>query len=111
MKLAIAAACLVATLALANHVHAQGRSTATLAQPAPARITFIAASASWTCEGTSCVSGYTPQDPIGVSECRELTRQVGAVADFKDEDRVLKPADIERCNRGAASAPAVTASR
>ena len=111
MKLAIAAACLVVSLALATHLHAEGRTTATLEQPAPARLKFVAAGAQWICENSSCVASYTPQDPIGVSECRELSRQIGRLSGFQDEYRTLNAADIERCNKGAPATPAVTASR
>jgi hypothetical protein len=111
MKLALAAACLAASLMLAGHVSAQGITTVNLEQPVPAKMQFIADGADWVCQGQTCVSSFTPQDPIDFSDCQALAKQVGRVSAYKDEDRALKPADLDRCNKSAVAVVSVSASR
>lgn len=112
MKLALAAACLAATLSLAPAALADGRTTVTLQQPVSGKIQFIVYDAIWDCAGTTCVAGATPDGSFGVGQCHAVARKAGAVAQFSNEYNKTLPADlIEKCNTGLAPKPAVTAAR
>ncbi|HVM99984.1 MAG TPA: hypothetical protein VMT68_07205 [Caulobacteraceae bacterium] len=102
MKLVIAVACLAASLSLASHALADGRTEATLAQPVPAKTQFLANGAIWDCEGTTCVAANTPEQSFGASQCRDVSKRFGAVAEFKNEYKSLQPASLDRCNAGIA---------
>jgi hypothetical protein len=111
MKLALAAACLVASLSLAGHVFAQGQATAVLEKPVTGKIEIIAAHSVWDCAQTTCIATATPAVPLGAGDCRELARHVGAIVDFKDESHGLLPVDLQRCDAGFGAPNAVTAQR
>jgi hypothetical protein len=110
MKLALAVACLAASLSLASHALADGRTTATLQQPIPAKVQFIANGAIWDCEGSTCVAGNTPDQTFGPSQCHDVAKKVGAVAEFKNDAKTLQSASLDRCNTGLA-VKTTTASR
>jgi hypothetical protein len=112
MKLAIAAACLVASLSLATHALADGRTVATLQQPVAAPSEFVANGAVWHCAASTCVAGTTPDETFGASQCRDVAKHAGPVAEFKNEyNKTLQPASLQTCNAGLAPKGAVTASR
>jgi len=98
MKLVIAAACLAASLSLASHALADGRTVVTLQQPLPAATQFVAGGAAWRCEGATCIASYTPDETFGPSQCRAVAKQAGPVVSFQDETRTLQPAMLDRCN-------------
>ena len=98
MKLVIAAACLAASLSLASHAFAYGRTVVTLQQPIAAPAKFVAGGAVWRCEATTCVTGYAPDETFGPTQCHELAKQAGPVASFEDEHHTLQPAALEKCN-------------
>ena len=100
MKLAIALACLAASLSLATHALADGRTTATLQQPIASKTQFIANGAIWDCEGSTCVAGNTPDETFGPSQCHDVAKKVGAVAEFKNDVKTLQSASLDRCNAG-----------
>ncbi len=100
MKLVIATACLLASITLATHALADGRTVVTLQQPLAAKKEFVVAGGVWKCESTTCVAGYTPDETFGADQCREVARRAGPVADFKDEYHSLQPAQLDRCNHG-----------
>ncbi len=100
MKLAIAAACLVASISLAGHVFAEGRATAVLQKPLTSKTEVIAAHSIWECDQGTCVATATPEVPLGASDCRDLARHVGAIADFRDESHTLQPVELQRCDAG-----------
>jgi hypothetical protein len=110
MKLIIAVACLAASLSLATHALADGRTVATLQQPVAAKTQLIANGAIWDCEGTTCVAANTPEESFGPGQCHGLAQHVGAVAEFKSEFKTLQPTSLERCNAGLSS-KTTTASR
>ncbi len=110
MKLIIALACLGASLTLATHALADGRTVATLQQPIAAKVQFIANGAIWDCEGSTCVAGNTPDQTFGASQCRDVARHVGQVVEFKNDVKALQPASLDRCNTGL-TAKTTTASR
>jgi hypothetical protein len=110
MKLLIAVACLAASLSLATHALADGRTVATLQQPVAAKTQFIAAGAIWDCEGSTCVAVNTPEQSFGFSQCRDVAKRVGAVAEFKNDYKTLQSTSLDRCNTGL-TAKTTTASR
>ena len=110
MKLIIALACLATSLTLATHALADGRTVATLQQPIAAKTTFLANGAIWDCEGSTCVAGNTPDQTFGASQCRDVAKHVGAVAEFKNDYKTLQPTSLDRCNTGL-PAKTTTASR
>jgi len=110
MKLIIALACLGASLTLASHALADGRTTATLQQPIAAKTQFIANGAIWDCEGSTCVASVTPDQTFGPSQCHDVAKRVGAVVEFKNDYRTLQPTSLDRCNAGVAP-KTTTASR
>ena len=110
MKLIIALGCLVASLSLATHALADGRTVATLQQPIAAKTTFIANGAIWDCEGNTCITGNSPDQTFGPSQCHDVSKRVGAVAEFKNDYKTLQPTSLDRCNTGL-TAKTTTASR
>ena len=110
MKLVIAIACLAASLSLATHALADGRTTATLQQPIAAKTQFIANGAIWDCEGSTCVASNMPGRTFGPSQCHDVARKVGAVTQFKNDEKTLEQASLDRCNAGL-PAKTTTASR
>ena len=111
MKLAFAAACLVATLSLATSALADGQTTATLQQPIAKKTQFIVSGAIWDCAGATCVADVTPDETFGVGECHDVARRAHvAIAEFKTSSKSLQPASLDRCNAGLAP-KSMTASR
>jgi hypothetical protein len=112
MKLVIAAACLAASLTLASHALADGRTVATLQQPVAAKTEFTVHGGVWRCEGSTCVASYTPDQSFTTSQCHDVAKQAKSpVTDFKDEQsHSLQPAALEKCNAGVAPSTTVAAS-
>jgi hypothetical protein len=111
MKLAFAAACVVATLSLATTALADGLTTATLQQPVAKKTQFIANGAIWDCADTTCVAANTPDQTFGIGECHNVAKHAGvAVAEFKTTSKSLQAASLDQCNSGLAP-KTTTASR
>lgn len=110
MKLVIAAACLVASLSLASHAFADGRTVVTLQQPVAAPAKFVAGGAVWRCEASTCIAGYTPDETFGPTQCHDLAKQAGAVASFQDEHHSLQPAALDKCNANVGPKTSLAAS-
>lgn len=102
MKLAIALACLIASLSLATHSFAD--TTATLQQPVAKPSQFVVDHALWDCSGTTCVSANVDAMYFGAQECRSVAKNAGvAVSDFKTSTaKTLQTADLDKCNAGLA---------
>ena len=102
MKLALALACLIASLSLATHSLAD--TTAALQQPVAKPSQFIVDHAMWDCSGTTCVSSGVEEMYFGAQECHSVAKNAGvAVADFKTSNtRTLKSAELDKCNAGLA---------
>ena len=111
MKLALAVACLAASLSLAGHVFAQGQATAVLQKPLASATEVVAAHSVWKCAQTSCIATATPGVPLGASDCRELARHVGAISDFRDESHTLQTVELQRCDAGFVTPDVTTAQR
>jgi hypothetical protein len=112
MKLALAAACLVASITIASQALADGRTVVTLQQPVAKPTDFVATRGVWHCEGTTCVSSYTPDETFGTSQCHAVAREVGVpISDFRNDNGALQPAALDKCNTGLPGGKAQTASR
>jgi len=109
MKLVIATACLLASVTLATHAFADGRTVVTLQQPLAAKKEFVLTGGVWRCEQTTCIASYTPDQTFGVSQCRAVALKTGPVADFQDENSTLKPAQLDKCNAGLVKTSVATA--
>jgi hypothetical protein len=109
MKLAIALACLIASLSLATHSFAD--TTATLQQPVAKPTQFIVDHALWDCAGTTCVSSGVEPMYFGAQECRSVAKNAGvAGADFTTSTaKTLKSAELDKCNAGLAPKTSVAA--
>ena len=70
--------------------------TAELAQPATQE-RAIAGGVAWNCQGTTCVAPRGTSRPLRV--CRELQREVGAVASFSAKGKRLDADKLASCNR------------
>jgi hypothetical protein len=112
MKLVIAAACLVASLSLATHALADGRTVATLQQPVASKTEFTVDGGVWRCDQSACIASYTPDQSFGVSQCRDVARLAKSpVVSFEDEQHnTLQPAKLDKCNDGFAPSRTVAAS-
>ena len=75
--------------------------SATLASPVAKPVKFIAASALWTCEGSTCTTSVGSEDTLSASGCRELTKNVGAVTTYAGSAS-LSASELTRCNAGRA---------
>jgi hypothetical protein len=112
MKLAFAAACLVATLSLASQALADGRTIATLQQPIAKPTEFVARGTIWHCAESTCVAGTTPDETFGAAQCHDVAKHAGPVTEFKNEyNKSLQPTALAQCNEGLAGKGQVTASR
>jgi len=101
MKLVIAVACLAASLALASHAMADGRTVVTLQQPLAKHVDFIVNGAIWNCDGATCSAAVESQT-LGVQQCRTVALKVGLVAGAVNSGRTLQPTQIDQCNAGLA---------
>ena len=99
MKLVIAVACLAASLALASHALADGRTVVTLQQPLAKHVDFIVSGAMWRCDGATCAA-FVPEQTLGVNECHSVALKVGPVAGAQNDAHTLQPSQIDQCNVG-----------
>ena len=103
----ISAASLVSGAALAD-----GRISATLANPNSGAKQVIAFHSVWNCAGGACVAQVAPDDAQTVSGCKELAHEVGALTAYAGDTKTLDAAGLAKCNTAAAPPPVIgTASR
>ncbi len=63
---------------------------------------YIAAHALWKCDGAVC-RAELPRSKVKLKTCREVAGQVGRLTSFRTDTHYLKPRDLEKCNRAAAT--------
>lgn len=68
----------------------------TLQQPA-ARDEYIIDGATWTCEGTSCRSGFVDDMPA-LRSCKRVVSVTGAATSFSWRGKTLTDAELAICN-------------
>jgi|HubBroStandDraft_3_1064219.scaffolds.fasta_scaffold997338_1 hypothetical protein len=111
MKLTLASACAMLTLVCAGSALADGMVTATLENPVAKPVKFIAAHAVFNCEDTTCVAALAPDDANDAYACKDVAKQVGRIASYK-EFKALDDKALAKCNVAAAGPkPVGTASR
>lgn len=69
--------------------------TAELSQPTE-QSRAIAGGVAWSCEGTTCIAPRGTSRPLRV--CRELQREVGAIASFTAKGKTLDADKLASCN-------------
>jgi len=74
------------------------RYTATLAQPLPKHKDVIGNHNIWRCTETTCVLTSAPNDVEGVSSCRELKREVGALTAYGAAEKPFDAEKLAKCN-------------
>ena len=110
MNIALATA--FAALTLAGSSFADTRVVATLDAAQPARAGLIAASASWTCSGTTCISQVAPDETFSVDGCKDVAKHLGHISAYTGDLKSLDAKALEKCNKSAAApSPLGTASR
>ncbi|MEM1106629.1 MAG: hypothetical protein AAGH87_09590 [Pseudomonadota bacterium] len=91
-----------AALAFAAPALAGTPFTADLAEPVSERVTFVANSAVWTCEGETCVAELDRRTP-SVRSCKRVAKEIGQLASFASERGALDEDELARCNESAKS--------
>lgn len=71
--------------------------TAELAEPVAERTDFVANSAVWICEGTTCTAELSRRSPT-VRSCKEVAEETGTLAAFRSERGDLSAEDLAECN-------------
>ena len=69
--------------------------TAELSQPTE-QSRAIAGGVAWSCKGTTCIAARGTSRPLRV--CRELQREVGAIASFTAKGKTLDADKLASCN-------------
>ena len=94
--LALAAALTMA----AGSAFAEDTAQATLKTPVSATVQAIAGGATWSCQGSTCVTtSETVGDTLSVWSCKTLVKTVGPVSSYSLGAKSLTPAQVERCNK------------
>lgn len=73
--------------------------TAQLQAPVAKLTKVVAGGAVWSCEGATCVTSSDVDRVFTVSGCKELGREVGAVASYGGV-KSLEAGQLARCNAG-----------
>jgi len=89
LKMALAAAALTTTPAMAAQYHAQPVAT-------PAAAKFALRGAVWNCDGSGCSAARADGRPEVV--CASLARKVGTLRSFSIGGAALAPDVLEKCN-------------
>ncbi|MEM1149614.1 MAG: hypothetical protein AAGI03_03540 [Pseudomonadota bacterium] len=97
IRTALIGAC---ALTLAAPALAGTAFTANLAEPVSERVTFVANSAVWVCEGETCVAELDRRSPT-VRSCKQVAKEIGELATFASERGALDEGELERCNEAA----------
>ncbi|MDP1630661.1 MAG: hypothetical protein Q8L66_04500 [Caulobacter sp.] len=103
MKLRILTAAAVLSLSFAGAAYADGRISASLKTPVPAKVTLVVAGALFVCEGDTCVASSAPSSTLTRRGCKALVKEVGALTAFGGDRKAIEGADLEACNAIAAN--------
>jgi len=99
MKFSIVAAAAALSFACAGSALA-AEVTAKLATPVSTVTRVIAGGAMFQCQDTNCVAVAPTSRTLSATACRELSKEVGAVAAFGDGRKQLEADKLDRCNAG-----------
>ncbi|HVK42952.1 MAG: hypothetical protein K0Q62_687 [Phenylobacterium sp.] len=100
MKLrTLAAACAaLVSVSFAGAALADDPITAKLQAPVAAKTKLIAGGAVFLCEGDTCLASAPSSRTYATSTCKELAKNVGAVASFGGARKQLEADKLEQCN-------------
>lgn len=100
MKLrTLAAACAaLATVTFAGAALADDPITAKLQSPVAEKTKLIAGGAVFICEGDTCYASAPSSRTYAQATCKELAKNVGAIASFGGARRQLDDAKLGQCN-------------
>lgn len=100
MKLrTLAAACAaIATVTFAGAALADDPITAKLQAPVATKTKFIAGGSVFVCEGDTCLASAPSSRTYATSTCKEIAKNVGAVASFGGQRKQLDDDKISQCN-------------
>ena len=98
MNLRMLTAVAVLSLSFAGAAYADGKVTATLKTPVPAKTRVMASGAIFYCEGTSCVASSTQPRTASTAGCKGLVKEVGAVTAFGTVRKAISAEDLATCN-------------
>ncbi|MDP3852685.1 hypothetical protein [Phenylobacterium sp.] len=109
MKLqTLAAACAaLVSISFAAPAMAGDPITAKLQAPLAAKTKVIAGGAVFLCEGDTCVAAAPSSRTYATSTCKDLAKELGAVAAFGGERKQLDDAKLGACNVAALPATQV----
>ncbi len=109
MKLrTLAAACAaLISVSFAGAALADDPITAKLQAPLAAKTKVIAGGAVFLCEGDTCLAAAPSSRTYATSTCKELAKELGAVASFGGARKQLDETKLGACNVAAASATQV----
>jgi len=98
MKLRMLTAAAVLSLSFAGAAYADGKVSATLKTPVPAKTRVMASGAVFYCEGTSCVASSTQPRTASTAGCKGLVKEVGEVTAFGTAQKAISAEDLAACN-------------
>jgi hypothetical protein len=109
MKLhTLAAACAAfVTVSIAGAAFAETPVTVKLAAPLATKTKLIAGGAVFLCEGDTCLASAPTSQTYATSTCKDLAKNVGAIASFSGSRKSLDADKLGACNAVAASATQV----
>lgn len=98
-----------ALLSLASVAASAATVSAQLQAPVAKADTYLAGGTAWDCSGTTCVTQVALNDTFSVGVCRELGKQVGAIAVYSAAKGELDGDKLAKCNSGLPGASNQTA--
>ena len=105
MKFRVLAAALasvtVAGMTLAAGAASAEPVVAKLQAPVPSSTKAVAGGAVFECLGDMCAARAPASESSGLRGCKDLVRQVGAVASFGPTSKPLSPDEVTACNSSA----------
>jgi hypothetical protein len=101
-----AAAALVLSTTAAGAAFAEPL-TAKLQQPVAAKTKLIAGGAVFVCEGDACTAAAATSRTFATNACKDLAKEVGALAGYGSERRQFDEAKLGQCNASAKPATQV----
>lgn len=103
MKLRMLTAAAVLSLSFVGAAYADGKVTATLKNPVPAKTRVMVSGAIFYCEGTSCVASSTQPRTASTAGCKGLVKELGPVTAFGTPQKAISSEDLAVCNAVASN--------
>lgn len=97
----LAACAAIATLTTAGAALADDPITAKLQAPVAQKTKFIAGGAVFVCEGDTCLAAAPSSRTYAATTCKDVAKNVGAVASFGGARKQFDDVKLDQCNTGA----------